>query len=191
MDMKLLEKQEQASRTCYENFRLLRRYYETHQVDQVRSGEGDSDRESEEQADLQLCSTNPAAPPEPAVVDSPREELSDISPGDEGNEQSPCHKGESDGASACEPSVLDQMIQLERQLLDVPDYYPSPPYHNREDKVEDEAWSSGRNGYYIALSRSLNLDPPAPAPATDQNMCNECHMKMSGCCWEKRMNTPD
>ena len=27
--------------------------------------------------------------------------------------------------------------------------------------------------------------------STDQNMCNECHMQMSGCCWEKRMNTPD
>ena len=191
MDMKLLEKQEQASKTCYENFRLLRRYYETHQVNQVRSGEGDSDRESEEQADLQLCSTDPAAQPEPAVVDSPREGLSDIITGDEGNEQSPCHEGESNVASACEPSVLDQMIQLERQLLDIPEYYPSPPHHSVEDTVGNEERSSGRNDYYIALSRSLSLDPPAPAPATDQNMCNECHMQMSGCCWEKRMNTPD
>ena len=191
MDMELLEKQEQASRTCYENFRLLRRYYETHQLDHVRSGEGDSDREDEEPAALQPYSTGPAVQPEPAVVDSLHEELSDIATGDEGNEQSPRHRVKTDGAPGCEPSALDRMIQLERQLLGIPDYYPSPPHHGVEDMVEDEAWSSGRNDYYTALSRSLNLDPPASVPASDQNMCDECHMKMSGCCWEKRMNTPD
>ena len=191
MDMELLEKQEQASKTCYENFRLLRRHYETHPLDQVRSGEGDSGRENEKQAALQLGSTGPAAQPEPAVVHSLRDEMSDTTTGDEGDEPSPRHRGESDEASTCEPSTLDRMIQLERQLLNIPDHCPKPPHHSFEDTVEDEARSSGENDYYIALSRSLGLDPPSPAPATDQNMCDECHMKMTGCCWEKRMNTPD
>ena len=191
MDMELLEKQEQASKTCYENFRLLRRHYETHPLDRVRSGEGDSGREDEKQAALQLGSTGPAAQPEPAVVHSLRDEMSDITTGDEGDELSPRHRGESDEASTCEPSTLDRMIQLERQLLNIPDHCPRPPHHSFEDTVEDEARSSGENDYYIALSRSLGIDPPSPAQATDQNMCDECHMKMTGCCWEKRMNTPD
>ena len=218
MDMDLLEKQEQASKICFENFRLLRRHYESHQLDQTRPGGGDWNWKEEKQTALQLCSAAPDTQPDSVLVD-PLGELGVSTITSAGEDVDPCHhEDDADLTTAGEPGHLDPMIQLEKQLLDRPGRFNSLS-HTSKDSVGKKLWNS-RMEYYIALSRSLGWEPsvdctrktesetqdfhhcndpsvvgtvlhPAPSPSTHQNVCNECNMKMSGCCWEKRMNTPD
>ena len=219
MDMDLLKKQEQASKVCFKNFRLLRRHYESHQLDQPRPGGSDWNWGEVKQAALQLCSAAPDAQPDSVLVDPPCElGVSTITCTGEGVDS--CHHmDDADLTTVGKPGRHDRMIQFEKQLLDLPDRFNPTPL-NSEDDAGKKSWSQNRMDYYIALSRSLRLEPsvdstrmtesesqdsrhcddppvigtvphPPLSTSTHQNVCSECDMVMSGCCWEKRMNTPD